>query len=95
MGHMQRGHIYEASGWFFVRDCVTGIVNGEPKRVQRSHRLCRVLCESTHPRLVQTPRSVLHAGRLRSLAAFRPSSMPGGLVVSRFVRQYHLRMVLA
>ena len=40
MGHMQRGYIYEASGSFFVRYNVTEIVDGEPKRVQRSHRLC-------------------------------------------------------
>jgi len=37
---MQRGYIYEASGFFYVRYCVTEIVNAKPKRVQRSHRLC-------------------------------------------------------
>ena len=40
MGHLQRGYVYEASGSFFVRYNVTEIVNGEAKRVQRSHRLC-------------------------------------------------------
>ena len=40
MGHVQRGYIYEASGWFFVRYNVTEIVDAQPKRVQRSHRLC-------------------------------------------------------
>jgi integrase len=41
MGHVQRGYIYEASGWFFVRFNVTEIVDGQPKRVQRSQRLCQ------------------------------------------------------
>jgi len=40
MGHLQRGYVYEASGYFFVRHNVTEIVDGEAKRVQRSHRLC-------------------------------------------------------
>lgn len=40
MGHVQRGYIYEASGWFFVCYNVTEIIDGQPKRVQRSHRLC-------------------------------------------------------
>jgi hypothetical protein len=40
MAHLQRGYVYEASRAFFVRYCVTEIVNGEPKRVQRWHRLC-------------------------------------------------------
>jgi len=40
MGHMQRGYVYLASGSFFVRYCNTKIVDGQPKRVQRSHRLC-------------------------------------------------------
>jgi hypothetical protein len=35
-GHVQRG--YEASGWSYVGHNVTEIVNGESKRVQRSHR---------------------------------------------------------
>lgn len=42
-GHMSRyqsGHIYEASGAFFVRYYVTEIVDAKPTRVQRSHRLC-------------------------------------------------------
>jgi len=37
---IQRGRIYEASGAFYVQYRVTQIVDGEPKRVQRSHRLC-------------------------------------------------------
>ncbi len=40
MGHLQRGYVYEASGYFFVRYNVTEIVDGDTKRVQRSHRLC-------------------------------------------------------
>jgi integrase len=42
-GHMSRyqsGHIYEASGAFFVRYYVSEIVDGKPTRVQRSYRLC-------------------------------------------------------
>jgi integrase len=38
---MQRGYIYEASGSFYVRYCVTEIVDGQPQRMQRSHRLCQ------------------------------------------------------
>jgi hypothetical protein len=40
VGHVQRGYVYQASGWFFVRYNVTEIIDGQPKRVQRSHRLC-------------------------------------------------------
>src|SRR5581483_660404 len=40
MGRNQKGHIYEASGAFFVRYYETLIVNGQKNRVQRSHRLC-------------------------------------------------------
>jgi hypothetical protein len=37
----QRGHVFEASSnAFHVRYHVNEIVNGEPKRVQRSQRLC-------------------------------------------------------
>jgi integrase len=42
-GHMSRyqsGHIYEASGAFFVRYYVSEIVDAKPTRVQRSYRLC-------------------------------------------------------
>jgi integrase len=40
MGRIQRGRIYERSGAFYVQYRVTEIINGEPSRVQRSHRLC-------------------------------------------------------
>ena len=40
MSRYQSGHIYEASGAFFVRYYVTEIVDGRPTRVQRSYRLC-------------------------------------------------------
>ena len=40
MGRYQSGHIYEASGAFFVRYYVSEIVDGRPTRVQRSYRLC-------------------------------------------------------
>jgi len=36
----QQGHIYEASGAFFVRYSVNEIIDGKPRRVQRSTRLC-------------------------------------------------------
>jgi len=39
MAKNQRGFIYEASKVFYVRYCTTEIVDGQPKRVQRSHRL--------------------------------------------------------
>ena len=45
MGHLQRGYIYEASGFFYVRYNTTEIVDDKasggqkPKRVQRSHQL--------------------------------------------------------
>jgi integrase len=40
MGRHQRGHVFEAHGAFHVRYYLTEIVDGQPKRVQRSHRLC-------------------------------------------------------
>jgi integrase len=40
MSRYQSGHIYEASGAFFVRYYVTEIVDGKATRVQRSSRLC-------------------------------------------------------
>src|SRR6516164_10871229 len=40
MGRHQRGHVFEAHGAFHVRYYLTEIVDGHPKRVQRSHRLC-------------------------------------------------------
>ncbi len=40
MSRYQSGHIYEASGAFFVRYYVPEIVDGKPTRVQRSYRLC-------------------------------------------------------
>ena len=40
MGRYQSGHIYEASGAFFVRYYVPAIVDGKATRVQRSYRLC-------------------------------------------------------
>jgi integrase len=40
MTRFQTGHIYEASGSFFVRFYVTEIIDGVEKQVQRSHRLC-------------------------------------------------------
>ena len=36
----QRGHVYLASGAFYVRYSVIEIIDGKPKRVQRSARLC-------------------------------------------------------
>jgi integrase len=42
MGRHQIGHIFEsASGSFHVRFYTTEIVDGHPKRVQKSHLLCR------------------------------------------------------
>jgi integrase len=40
MGRYQSGHIYEASGAFFIRYYVSAIVDGKATRVQRSYRLC-------------------------------------------------------
>jgi integrase len=43
MGHIQRGHIYEGNcagkTFFYIRYNITEIVDGEPRRVQRSHQL--------------------------------------------------------
>jgi integrase len=40
MSRHQRGHIFEGHGAFHVRYYSTEIVDGQPQRVQRSHRLC-------------------------------------------------------
>jgi hypothetical protein len=42
MGRHQQGYIFESkSGAFHVRYYTTEIVDGQPRRVQRSHLLCR------------------------------------------------------
>jgi hypothetical protein len=38
MGHFQTGYIYEAFNAFHVRYYVTEIIDGQPKRVQKSKR---------------------------------------------------------
>jgi integrase len=40
MTRYQQGYIFESSGSFFVRYYISEVVSGQPKRVQRSHRLC-------------------------------------------------------
>jgi len=40
MGRYQRGHVFEQHRAFHVRYYTTEVVNGQPKRVQRSERLC-------------------------------------------------------
>jgi integrase len=40
MGRYQRGHVFEQHGAFHVRYYITEIVDGQPKRMQRSERLC-------------------------------------------------------
>jgi hypothetical protein len=40
MGRYQKGYIYAAFGAFHVRYYATAIVDGKPKRVHKSHRLC-------------------------------------------------------
>jgi integrase len=40
MGRYQHGHVFEQHGAFHVRYYTAGIVDGQPKRVQRSERLC-------------------------------------------------------
>ena len=42
MGRILAGHVYEASGAFFVRYYATAIVDGTSARVQRSERLCEM-----------------------------------------------------
>ncbi len=41
MARYQSGHVFEAYGTFHVRYYVTEIVDGQPKRVQRSKWLCK------------------------------------------------------
>src|SRR5579864_7507431 len=40
MGRYQRGHVFEQHSAFHVRYYTTELNDGEPKRVQRSERLC-------------------------------------------------------
>jgi hypothetical protein len=40
MGRYQRGHVFEQHGAYHVRYYTTEIVDGQPKRAQRSERLC-------------------------------------------------------
>jgi hypothetical protein len=48
MERYQRGYVLEASNAFHVSCYVNEIVNGEPKRVQRSQRLCAPLWKDHH-----------------------------------------------
>src|ERR1035437_212613 len=40
MGRYQRGHVFEQHRAFHVRYYTTEVIDGQPKRVQRSERLC-------------------------------------------------------
>jgi len=40
MDRFQKGYIYETGGAFFCRYYTTEFVDGQAKRVQRSHQLC-------------------------------------------------------
>jgi hypothetical protein len=40
MGRYQRGHVFEQHSAFHVRYYTTEVIDGQPKRVQRSERLC-------------------------------------------------------
>jgi integrase len=40
VGRFQQGYIYEKFGAWHVRYYATEVIDGEPKRVQKSHRLC-------------------------------------------------------
>ena len=55
MERYQRGYVFEASNAFHVRYYVNEIVNGEPKRVQRSQRLCGKDCDTA---TAQRPRTL-------------------------------------
>ena len=40
MGRYQRGHVFEQHSAFHVRYYTTEVIDGQPKRLQRSERLC-------------------------------------------------------
>jgi len=40
MGRYQRGHVFEQHSAFHVRYYTTEVIDGQPKRVQRSEWLC-------------------------------------------------------
>jgi len=40
MGRYQRGHVFERHGAFHIRYYDSEIIDGQPRRVQRSERLC-------------------------------------------------------
>jgi hypothetical protein len=43
MGRYQRGHVFEQPRAFHVRYYTTEVIDGQPKRVQRSEQVCRIV----------------------------------------------------
>lgn len=70
MGRVQAGYVYEASGTLYVRYWTSEIVEGKPRRVQCSERLCDVdarhyITEKTDKKTGETKRSLSGALRLK------------------------------
>jgi hypothetical protein len=78
MGGHQTGYIFESkSGAFHVRYCATEIVDGQPRRVQKSHLLCRKTTSA--PRAVQASQKQTDGFmQMGSTCRYRPIEMSVG-----------------
>lgn len=88
MGRYQRGHVFEQHHAFHVRYYTTEIVNGAPKRVQRSERLCSK--DNKHHSKKCKPVQTLAAGvmgRVNSVAGTMPDA---DVTVAAFWEQTYL-----
>jgi hypothetical protein len=79
----QTGHIYEASGSFFVRFRVVEITpDGQTKRVQRSHRLC--FKDERHPSTTSKAVRLLAAEHMAAVNAQTTPTNPANDQTVRF-----------
>src|SRR5580700_1732621 len=89
MARFQAGHIYEASGSFFIRFRVVEIVAGQTVRVQRSHRLC--LKDERHPTTTSKAVRLLAAEHMAAVnAQTTPTNPANDQTVTEFWEKTYL-----
>jgi integrase len=88
MGRYQRGHIFEQHGAFHVRYYTTEIADGQPKRVQRSERLCSK--DNKHHSTKCKPVQQLAAGVMERVNARSGNAPDADLKIADFWEQTYL-----
>jgi integrase len=88
MGRYQRGHIFEQHGAFHLRYYTTEIIEGQPKRVQRSERLCSK--DNKHHSTKCKPVQQLAAHVMEGVNAMTVSLPDADLKVAEFWEQTYL-----